>query len=145
VPIKTLPAALATTAGLLLALTACTTADTGDAPSGAATPAETIPAAAGEPDECVDGIAYLAFTEETTELSLPDGCSTVLVLGDGGTAEIGPVDDLSVMGNGATITVESVGRLELTGNDNTVTHGGDAPEMLGDEETTGTGNTVTAR
>ncbi|WP_235491226.1 DUF3060 domain-containing protein, partial [Frigoribacterium sp. Leaf164] len=146
-PVKTLPAALATAAAVLLAVTACTTTTVStDDPSGAATTAESSPTAEGQPDnECVDGIAYMQFTDETTELSLPDGCGTVFVLGDGGTADLGPVGDLGVMGNGSTIRVESVGRLDLTGNDNTIEHGGDAPEILGEEAENGTGNSVVAR
>jgi hypothetical protein len=142
-PAKPLTTALATAAGLLLALTACTSTDGSTDEPTSTTP---TPTAVGQPDnECVEGIAYLQFTEETTELSMPDGCGTVIVLGDGGTADIGPVDDLGVMGDGNTVDVDSVGRLDLTGDDNTITHGGAAPEILGDETDTGTGNTVTAR
>ncbi|MET4053252.1 hypothetical protein ABID81_002628 [Frigoribacterium sp. PvP054] len=121
---------------LLGALTGCTsTPDTADP----------LPTPTGQPDnECVDGIAYLQFTETDTDLSLPEGCSTVIVLGDGGTATLGPVDDLSVMGDGNTVTLDSVHRIDPTGNDNTITYGGDAPEILGDDTTNGTGNTITA-
>lgn len=129
----------------LVALLAGCTSDGDAAPTASPTTTATAQAEVGQPDnECVDDIAYLQFTETDTELSLPEGCNTVIVLGDGGTATVGPVGDLALMGNGNSITVESVERIDFTGNDNMVTHGGDAPEILGDETNSGTGNTATA-
>ena len=133
-PLATALAGLA----LLAALTGCTTAAPENTETATATPT-------GQPDnECIDGVAYLQFTDTDTELALPDGCETVIVLGDSGTATIGAVTDLAVMGNGNTITVDSVHRVDPSGNDNTITYTGDAPEVLGDETTNGTGNTITA-
>jgi hypothetical protein len=133
-PLATALAGLA----LLAALTGCTTAAPENTETATATPT-------GQPDnECVDGVAYLQFTETDKDLSLPDGCASVVVLGDGGTASVGPVDDLTVMGNGNTITADTIHRVAPAGNDNTITYTGDAPETLGDDTTNGTGNTITA-
>jgi hypothetical protein len=138
-----LRAALVGTA-LVALLAGCSSNDDAE-PTPTPTTTATAEADAGQPDnECVGGIAYLQFTETVTELSLPEGCNTVIVLGDNGTATVGPVSDLGLMGNGNDITVEGVKRIDFTGNDNTVTHGGDAPEILGDETNSGTGNTLTA-
>ena len=125
---------------LVTALTGCTTGS--DGPDGATDPGTPSPTATGQPDNvCVDGVAYLQFTDDVTELDLPDGCGSVIVLGDGGTATIGPADDLTVMGDGNTVTADTLQRVDAAGNDNVITYTGDAPEDLSE----GQGNTLSAR
>lgn len=123
---------------LVAALTGCTTgSDDTTSASGSPTPTAT-----GQPDNvCVDDVAYLQFHDDVTELDLPDGCRSVVVLGDGGTATIGPSDDLTVMGDGNTVNAETLRRVDASGDDNVITYTGDEPEDLSD----GQGNTLKAR
>ncbi|GAB2977364.1 DUF3060 domain-containing protein [Frigoribacterium salinisoli] len=123
---------------LVAALTGCTTGSH-DTTSASGSP---TPTATGQPDNvCVDDVAYLQFRDDVTELDLPDGCRSVVVLGDGGTATIGPSDDLTVMGDGNTVNAETLRRVDASGNDNVITYTGDEPEDLSD----GQGNTLKAR
>jgi len=137
---SSLPLAVAGAAvTLALALTGCTSDGDTSTRSASGTP---TPTATAQPDNvCVDDVAYLQFTDETTELELPDGCSSVVVLGDGGTATLGAVGDLTVMGSGNTLDADSITRIDAVGDDNAVTYGGDAPEDLSE----GSGNTLERR
>lgn len=135
---KTLLLPLTLAAALGLALVGCTSPDADRAePTPDPTPSTQV---AAPDDECVDGVAFMDLTDGVDK-ELPDGCETVVVIGEGGSLTLGPVTTLSLMGNGTTVEADTVTRVELGGDDNVVTHTGDAPEQVGD----GTGNTVTAR
>lgn len=137
---KRLLLTLALTGALATAVAGCTSASD-DSPRPTSTSSPT--AAAPADDTCVDGVAWMQFDEGgETEKSLPDGCDTIVVNGNGGTVTAGPAKVVVFMGDGNTVTVDSVDQVDAEGDDNTVRHGGDNEPVL---NTDGAGNTVTVR
>lgn len=138
---KTPIIAAAAAAIALTALAGCTNVDkaTGSktpTPSSSATSKATK---ANDPhrhdDKCVDGIAYIDV-DTAKEKTLKGDCETVWVTGDKGTVHLDAVKDLGILGTGNTIDVKGITRLDAEGNDNTITHGGKAPQSVGDGENT---------
>lgn len=137
---KRLLLTLALTGALATTVAGCTSAsDNSPSP----TPTSTTTAAAPADDTCVDGVAWMQFDEGgETEKTLPDGCDTIVVNGNGGTVTAGPAKIVVFMGNDNTVTVDSVDQVDAEGNNNTVHHGGDNEPVL---NTDGEGNTISAR
>ena len=137
---KRLLLTLALTGALATAVAGCTSASD-DSPRPTSTSSPT--AAAPADDTCVDGVAWMQFDEGgETEKSLPDGCDTIVVNGNGGTLTAGPANVVFVTGSDNSIDVETLAQADLDGDRNAVTHGGTTEPVL---NTDGTGNTVTAR
>lgn len=132
---------LALTGALATALAGCTsTSDDKPTPTPTAT---STPGAAPADDTCVDGVAWMQFDEGgETEKTLPDGCDTIVVNGNGGTVTAGPAKVVVFMGNDNTVTLESVDQIDAEGNNNIVHHGGDNEPTL---NTDGDGDTVSPR
>lgn len=132
---------LALAATLTTGLNGCTQGTATPTPSPTADSQDVAEAEARE-NTCVDGFAWMTFGDgENDEKSLPDGCDTVVVQGDGGTLTTGDARVVVVMGNDVTVHAGAVEQVDLEGDDNTVTHDGSHEVALNTE---GEGNTVTA-
>ena len=94
---------IALTGALAGLLAGCSSSD-----EPAPTPTPTADAAPAD-DTCVDGVAWMQFDESgETEKSLPEGCATIVVNGNGGTLTAGPADTLVIMGNDNTVDLGTV-------------------------------------
>jgi hypothetical protein len=128
---------IALTGALAGLLAGCSSSDE---PAPTPTPTTTADAAPAD-DTCVDGVAWMQFDESgETEKSLPEGCATIVVNGNGGTLTAGPADTLVIMGNDNTVDLGTVGQIDLEGTGNTITHTTDADPVVNTDNDT---NTVT--